>query len=151
VEIALLKVKGLSKNEAREKALFELRQVGMEEWADHFPAELSGGQAQRVSIARALAMDPDVILFDEPTSALDPELTREVLEVMKKLALGGMTMLVVTHEMGFALSAANSILFMEGGVIAEQGSPKEIMSDPRYERTQKFLKQLIDFSKEEAE
>jgi polar amino acid transport system ATP-binding protein len=151
VEIALLKVKGLSKNEAREKALFELRQVGMEEWADHFPAELSGGQAQRVSIARALAMDPDVILFDEPTSALDPELTREVLEVMKKLALGGMTMLVVTHEMGFALSAANSILFMEGGVIAEQGSPKEIMSDPRYERTQKFLKQLIDFSREEAE
>ena len=151
VEIALLKVKGLSKNEAREKALFELRQVGMEEWADHFPAELSGGQAQRVSIARALAMDPDVILFDEPTSALDPELTREVLEVMKKLAVGGMTMLVVTHEMGFALSAANSILFMEGGVIAEQGSPKEIMSDPRYERTQKFLRQLIDFSREEAE
>ena len=151
VEIALLKVKGMSKEEAREKALYELRQVGMEEWADHYPAELSGGQAQRVSIARALAMDPDVILFDEPTSALDPELTREVLEVMKKLALGGMTMLVVTHEMGFALSAATSILYLEGGVIAEQGSPREIMSDPRYERTQKFLKQLVDFSREGPE
>ncbi len=123
VEIALIKVRGMKPKEAREKALEELRQVGMEEWAEHYPAELSGGQAQRVSIARALAMDPDVILFDEPTSALDPELTREVLEVMKKLALAGMTMLVVTHEMGFACSVANRIMFMEHGEIKEQGSP----------------------------
>ncbi|TAJ43424.1 amino acid ABC transporter ATP-binding protein, partial [Methanofollis fontis] len=105
VEIALLKVKRMEAKAAREKALFELRRVGMEDWADNYPAELSGGQAQRVSIARALAMDPDVILFDEPTSALDPELTREVIEVMKNLSRDGMTMLVVTHEMGFALSA----------------------------------------------
>ncbi|MBA7486883.1 Glutamine transport ATP-binding protein GlnQ [subsurface metagenome] len=114
VELALLRVRGIrgmGRAEAREKALIELRQVGMEDWADHYPAELSGGQAQRVSIARALAMDPDVILFDEPTSALDPELTREVLEVMKRLAQQGMTMLVVTHEMGFACSVANEILF----------------------------------------
>jgi polar amino acid transport system ATP-binding protein len=144
VEIALLKVKGMSKEEAREKALSELRQVGMEDWADHYPAELSGGQAQRVSIARALAMDPDVILFDEPTSALDPELTREVLEVMKKLAQQGMTMLVVTHEMGFACSVATEILFMENGLIAEQGSPETLMNDPQYTRTKNFLGQFID-------
>ncbi len=144
VEIALLKVKGMSKEEAREKALYELRQVGMEDWADHYPAELSGGQAQRVSIARALAMDPDVILFDEPTSALDPELTREVLEVMKKLAQQGMTMLVVTHEMGFACSVATEIIFMENGVIAEQGSPETLMNDPQYTRTKNFLGQFID-------
>ncbi|RXE56084.1 glutamine ABC transporter ATP-binding protein [Methanoculleus taiwanensis] len=144
VEVALLKVKGMGKEEAREKALYELRQVGMEDWADHYPAELSGGQAQRVSIARALAMDPDVILFDEPTSALDPELTREVLEVMKKLAQQGMTMLVVTHEMGFACSVATEILFMENGLIAEQGSPEMLLSDPQYTRTRNFLGQLAD-------
>jgi polar amino acid transport system ATP-binding protein len=144
VEIALLKVKGMSKEEAREKAFAELRQVGMEDWADHYPAELSGGQAQRVSIARALAMDPDVILFDEPTSALDPELTREVLEVMKKLAQEGMTMLVVTHEMGFACSVATEILFMENGLIAEQGSPEVLLNDPRNTRTKNFLGQFAD-------
>ncbi len=141
VEVALLKVKGMSKEEAREKAMFELRQVGMEDWADHYPAELSGGQAQRVSIARALAMEPDVILFDEPTSALDPELTREVLEVMKKLALEGMTMLVVTHEMGFARSVATEIIFMENGHIVESGTPEEIINNPKFERTGKFIGQ----------
>jgi polar amino acid transport system ATP-binding protein len=149
VEIALLKVKKMSKEEARKKALDELRQVGMEDWADHYPAELSGGQAQRVSIARALAMDPDVILFDEPTSALDPELTREVLEVMKKLVQQGMTMLVVTHEMSFACSVATEILFMENGTIAEEGSPDELLTNPKYERTQNFLGQFIDFKKED--
>jgi len=128
VEIALLKVRKMDAKAAREKALYELRQVGMEDWAEHYPAELSGGQAQRVSIARALAMDPDVILFDEPTSALDPELTREVLEVMKKLASEGMTMLVVTHEMGFATSAANRVVFMEHGLIQEDGTPEELLN-----------------------
>ena len=128
VEIALLKVRKMDAKAAREKALYELRQVGMEDWSEHYPAELSGGQAQRVSIARALAMDPDVILFDEPTSALDPELTREVLEVMKKLASEGMTMLVVTHEMGFATSAANRVVFMEHGLIQEDGTPEELLN-----------------------
>jgi polar amino acid transport system ATP-binding protein len=150
VEVALIKVKGLSKEEAREKALYELRQVGMEDWSDHFPAELSGGQAQRVSIARALAMDPDVILFDEPTSALDPELTREVLEVMKNLAQRGMTMLIVTHEMGFACSVANEILFMDNGKIMENGSPDDLLNDPQFERTQNFLGQFIDFKGNEG-
>ncbi|MDI6719714.1 MAG: amino acid ABC transporter ATP-binding protein [Methanomicrobiales archaeon] len=144
VEIALLKVKKMDPKAAREKALFELRQVGMEEWADHYPAELSGGQAQRVSIARALAMDPDVIMFDEPTSALDPELTREVLEVMKKLARQGMTMLVVTHEMGFACSVATEILFMEKGRIVEQGSPNDLLYDPRFTRAKGYLNQFSD-------
>ncbi|KAF1075971.1 amino acid ABC transporter ATP-binding protein [Methanogenium sp. MK-MG] len=142
VEVALIKVRGMKPKEAREKALDELRQVGMEEWAEHYPAELSGGQAQRVSIARALAMNPDVILFDEPTSALDPELTREVLEVMKKLALAGMTMLVVTHEMGFACSVANRIMFMEHGEIKEQGSPEELMNDTKFERCRNFIGQF---------
>ena len=112
VELALLKVKKMGKKEAREKALFELERVGMLDWADHYPAQLSGGQAQRVSIARALAMDPEVMLFDEPTSALDPELKREVMEVMRKLAAQGMTCLVVTHEMKFATSFASEILLM---------------------------------------
>jgi polar amino acid transport system ATP-binding protein len=146
VEIALLKVKRMDPKAAREKALYELRQVGMEDWADHYPAELSGGQAQRVSIARALAMDPDVILFDEPTSALDPELTREVLEVMKKLSNEGMTMLVVTHEMGFALSAASEVLFMEHGLIAERGPPSEIPTSPAFERTRKFVGKFTEYS-----
>jgi len=146
VEIALIKVRGMNAKDAREKAMSELRQVGMAEWADHYPAELSGGQAQRVSIARALAMDPDVMLFDEPTSALDPELTREVLEVMRKLALAGMTMLVVTHEMGFACSVANQILFMEHGIIKEQGTPHELMNDPQNERCKAFIGQFREYS-----
>jgi len=139
VEVALIKVKGMSREDATKKAMEELSRVGMEEWADHYPAELSGGQAQRVSIARALAMDPDVMLFDEPTSALDPELTKEVLEVIKKLANQGMTMLIVTHEMSFARSVANEILFMEDGRIVERGSPDHVANDPSFERTRKFL------------
>lgn len=139
VEIALIRVKGMSKADARKKALEELQQVGLLDKANAYPAELSGGQAQRLSIARALAMDPEVILFDEPTSSLDPELTREVLEVMKRLARAGMTMLVVTHEMGFALSVANEILFMEHGTIVEKGSPADIQTSPGFARTRMFL------------
>jgi polar amino acid transport system ATP-binding protein len=145
VEIALLKVKKMDPKEAREKAMFELKQVGMADWADHYPAELSGGQAQRVSIARALAMDPDIMLFDEPTSALDPELTREVLEVMKKLAVEGMTMLVVTHEMGFACSVANKICFMEHGHIKEQGTPAELLNNPKFERCKAFIGEFREY------
>lgn len=146
VEIALLKVKKMSAKEAREKAMFELKQVGMADWANHYPAELSGGQAQRVSIARALAMDPDIMLFDEPTSALDPELTREVLEVMKKLSQQGMTMLVVTHEMGFACSVANKICFMEHGHIKEEGSPDELLNNPKFERCKAFIGEFREYS-----
>ncbi|MDD1675579.1 MAG: amino acid ABC transporter ATP-binding protein [Methanomicrobiales archaeon] len=145
VEIGLTRVRKIPPAEAREKALFELRQVGMDEWADHYPAELSGGQAQRVSIARALAMDPDVIMFDEPTSALDPELTREVLEVMKTLAKRGMTMIVVTHEMGFACSVATEILFMEKGTIVEKGKPEEMLNNPEFERTKAYLGRILDY------
>ncbi|MFA6224861.1 MAG: amino acid ABC transporter ATP-binding protein [Methanoregula sp.] len=144
VEIAPIKVRKMKQAEARKKAMEELRRVGMQDWADHYPAELSGGQAQRVSIARALAMDPEVILFDEPTSALDPELTREVLEVMKNLARGGMTMLVVTHEMGFARSVATEVIFMEGGEIVEQGPPGEILTNPRHTRTREFIGKIVD-------
>jgi len=139
VEIAPIKVRNMDRTAARAKALAELRRVGLEEWADHYPAELSGGQAQRVSIARCLAMDPEVILFDEPTSALDPELTREVLEVMKDLARSGMTMLVVSHEMGFARSVATEVIFMEGGRIIEQGPPSDLMINPKHPRTREFL------------
>ena len=144
VEIAPIKVRKMKPAEAREKAMEELRRVGMQDWADHYPAELSGGQAQRVSIARSLAMDPEVILFDEPTSALDPELTREVLEVMKDLAKSGMTMLVVTHEMSFARSVATEIVFMEGGQIVEQGPPSEIMANPKQSRTREFIGKIVD-------
>lgn len=139
VEIALLKVKKMSREEAREKAMFELERVGMADHAEYYPAQLSGGQAQRVSIARALAMDPDVMLFDEPTSALDPELKREVLEVMRQLAADGMTMLIVTHEMNFATSFATEILFMENGEIIERGDPRDILSDKNFERTRAFI------------
>jgi polar amino acid transport system ATP-binding protein len=144
VEIAPIKVRKMKPAEAREKAMEELRRVGMQDWADHYPSELSGGQAQRVSIARSLAMDPEVILFDEPTSALDPELTREVLEVMKDLAKSGMTMLVVTHEMGFARSVATEVVFMEGGQIVEQGPPAEIMKNPKHPRTREFIGKIVE-------
>jgi polar amino acid transport system ATP-binding protein len=144
VEIAPIKVRKMKPDAARKKAMEELRRVGMEDWADHYPAELSGGQAQRVSIARSLAMDPEVILFDEPTSALDPELTREVLEVMKDLAKSGMTMLVVTHEMGFARSVATEVVFMEGGQIVEQGPPQEIMKNPKHPRTREFIGKISE-------
>ena len=139
VELALLKVKKMGKKEAREKALFELERVGMLDWADHYPAQLSGGQAQRVSIARALALDPEVMLFDEPTSALDPELKREVMEVMRKLAAQGMTCLVVTHEMKFATSFASEILLMEKGEIIERGKPEDIPTSPSFERMRAFM------------
>ena len=139
VELALLKVKKMGKKEAREKAMFELERVGMLDWADHYPAQLSGGQAQRVSIARALAMDPEVMLFDEPTSALDPELKREVMEVMRKLADQGMTCLVVTHEMKFATSFASEILLMEKGEIIERGKPEDIPTSPSFERMRAFM------------
>jgi len=145
VEIALLKVRGMTPAEAKEKALFELRRVGLEDKADCYPAELSGGQAQRVSIARALAMDPDVMLFDEPTSALDPELTREVLEVIRMLARQGMTMLIVTHEMRFALSVANEVIFMENGTIAERGTPGDILNNPGYDRMKKFIGKIEEY------
>jgi len=144
IEIGLIKVKGMRKNEARQKAIEELKQVGLEKQADLYPAQLSGGQKQRVSIARALAMDPKVILFDEPTSALDPELIGEVLEVIKKLAIGGMTMVVVTHEMGFARSVANEIIFVESGRIIDQGTPYKLFTNPDHERTRKFLCKITE-------
>ena len=144
VEIGLIRVKGMDKNRAREKAMEELKQVGLEKQAYLYPAQLSGGQKQRVSIARALAMDPSVMLFDEPTSALDPELIGEVLEVIKKLAINGMTMVVVTHEMGFARSVANEIIFMEGGKIIDQGTPYKIFNNPDHERTRQFLRKITE-------
>ncbi|MDD5016065.1 MAG: amino acid ABC transporter ATP-binding protein [Atribacterota bacterium] len=144
VEIGLVRVKKIDKKEAKEKAIKELRQVGLEEQANLYPAQLSGGQKQRVSIARALAMDPKVMLFDEPTSALDPELIGEVLEAIKKLALSGMTMVVVTHEMGFARSVANEIIFMEQGSIIDQGTPYKIFTNPEHERTRKFLYKITE-------
>jgi ABC-type polar amino acid transport system, ATPase component len=129
----------MDKKEARKKAMFELERVGMADWADYYPAQLSGGQAQRVSIARTLAMDPEVILFDEPTSALDPELKREVMEVMKKLAAEGMTCIVVTHEMKFATSFATEIFLMDKGEIVEHGDPKDIPTSPDFARLRSFI------------
>lgn len=151
VSIGLTKVKGLDRRKAREKALQELKQVGLEDKAASYPAQLSGGQKQRVAIARALAMDPQLILFDEPTSALDPELIGEVLAVMKNLANRGMTMLVVSHEMGFARSVADEVVFMEGGVIVEQGPPTQLFSRPQVQRTGEFLSRLSGLFGEEEE
>ena len=144
VEIGLIRVKGMDKNRAREKAMEELKQVGLEKQAYLYPAQLSGGQKQRVSIARALAMNPSVMLFDEPTSALDPELIGEVLEVIKNLAIDGMTMVVVTHEMGFARSVANEVIFIESGRIIDQGSPYKLFTNPEHERTKKFLYKITE-------
>jgi polar amino acid transport system ATP-binding protein len=151
IEIGLIKVKGIKKEEAKKKAIEELRQVGLEQQANLYPAQLSGGQKQRVSIARALAMDPSVMLFDEPTSALDPELIGEVLEVIKMLAIKGMTMVLVTHEMGFARSVANEIIFMEEGKILESGPPYKLFNNPKYERTKKFLKKITELYGESDE
>ena len=120
-----------------------LERVGLAEKAEEYPRNLSGGQQQRVAIARALAMDPEVILFDEPTSALDPEMVGEVLDVMKDLAREGMTMVVVTHEMGFAKEVANKVIFMDGGVIVEQGTPDEVLNHPKEPRTQDFLSKVL--------
>jgi len=139
VMIAQQKVLGRSKAEAARVALEQLNKVGLGDRADYFPAQLSGGQQQRVAIARALAMDPHMMLFDEVTSALDPELVRGVLDVMKQLAEGGMTMMVVTHEMGFARDVATRVVFMDGGVIVEQGTPAEVFDNPQHERTKDFL------------
>ncbi|HNV11611.1 MAG TPA: ATP-binding cassette domain-containing protein, partial [Propionibacteriaceae bacterium] len=126
--------------EARARQLLE--QVGLSEKADAYPASLSGGQQQRVAIARALAMEPEVMLFDEPTSALDPELVGEVLKVMRDLAEGGMTMIVVTHEMAFARDVADRVVFMDAGVVVEQGPPHEVINNPREERTRQFLRRM---------
>lgn len=132
-----------SKAEAREKAFAMLDRVGLKDRADEYPVRLSGGQQQRVGIARALAMDPKAILFDEPTSALDPELVGEVLAVMTQLAREGMTMVVVTHEIGFAREVADHVIFMDGGVIVEEGTPEEVVVNPREERTRAFLKHVL--------
>jgi polar amino acid transport system ATP-binding protein len=144
VRLGLMRVKGLSKQEATARAMQELARVGLADKAKAYPAELSGGQQQRVSIARALAMDPKLILFDEPTSALDPELIGEVLAVMEDLAKSGMTMLVVTHEMGFARTVADEIIFMEKGVIVEQGPPEQLFRNPKHPRTAEFLRRITD-------
>ena len=140
---APIQVKGVKRAEALERAKDLLAQVGLSEKAEAYPAQLSGGQQQRVAIARALAMNPKLMLFDEPTSALDPELVGEVLGVMKKLASEGMTMVVVTHEMGFAREVADQLVFMDGGVIVESGAPREVLSNPQHERTQAFLSKVM--------
>ncbi|GGL26657.1 ATP-binding protein [Halarchaeum grantii] len=138
------RVLGKSKADANERALDELERVGLADQADSYPAELSGGQKQRVGIARALAMDPKLMLFDEPTSALDPELIGEVLGVMRELADEGMTMLCVTHEMGFARQVATDIMFLEDGRLVEHGDPEQLFTDPQHERTEQFLRRLTD-------
>jgi polar amino acid transport system ATP-binding protein len=140
---APMHVKRVKKADAVARAKDLLDQVGMAEKATAYPAQLSGGQQQRVAIARALAMNPKLMLFDEPTSALDPELVGEVLEVMKKLAAEGMTMVVVTHEMGFAREVANQLVFMDGGVVVESGNPREVLSNPQHERTKAFLSKVL--------
>lgn len=142
VSIGLRRVKKYSKQDAHEKALEVLNRVKLAEWADHYPAQLSGGQQQRVGIARALAMEPDVILFDEPTSALDPELIGEVLQVMLDLAKAGTTMLVVTHEMGFARAVASEMIFIDKGLIIERGTPNHFSVSPESDRVKLFLSQL---------
>ena len=152
VKLGLTRVKHMSDEAATEKAMRELSRVGLADRADHYPGQLSGGQQQRVGIARALAMDPRVMLFDEPTSALDPELIGEVLEVMRQLALDGMTMMVVTHEMGFAREVADRIVFMEKGYIVEEGSPDEMFNHPRFDRTREFLWKITElYGKKEKE
>ncbi|WP_125581690.1 MULTISPECIES: amino acid ABC transporter ATP-binding protein [Lacticaseibacillus] len=143
IKLAPMKVKAQSEADATAKAKALLAQVGLEDKADAFPTSLSGGQMQRVAIARALAMEPDVMLFDEPTSALDPEMVGEVLKVMEDLAKSGMTMVIVTHEMGFAREVANEVWFMDDGIIAEKGKPEAIFSHPEHPRTQDFLSKVL--------
>lgn len=143
ITLAPVQLKKLSKQEAEKTALDLLRRVGLEDKADSYPEQLSGGQKQRVAIARSLAMNPSIMLFDEPTSALDPEMVGEVLNVMKELAKAGMTMVVVTHEMGFAREVASRILFMDGGYIIEEGSPAEVLKNPKQERTIAFLEKVL--------
>ena len=143
ITIAPVELKKMTKAQAREKAMELLNKVGLAEKAEVYPAQLSGGQKQRVAIARALAMGPDIMLFDEPTSALDPEMVGEVLEVMKQLAAEGMTMVVVTHEMGFAREVADRVVFMDGGYIVEEGTPEEVFGHPKEERTISFLNKVL--------
>ncbi|MDQ6754420.1 MAG: amino acid ABC transporter ATP-binding protein [Actinomycetota bacterium] len=140
---APMRVKRISRARATARAMELMERVGLGDKADYYPAHLSGGQQQRVAIARALAMDPKLMLFDEPTSALDPELVGEVLDVMKELASSGMTMIVVTHEMGFAREVADSLVFMDGGVVVESGDPREVLSAPQHERTKAFLSKVL--------
>lgn len=142
VTLALTKVEGLPKAEAKEKGLAALAEVGLADKADTYPANLSGGQQQRVAIARAVALEPKVMLFDEPTSALDPELVGDVLDVMMKVREAGMTMLVVSHEMRFAREAADRVVFMDGGLVVEQGTPEQIFGAPKEARTQAFLSRV---------
>lgn len=143
ITMAPMSLKKLPKAEANEKAMELLNRVGLSEKADSYPAQLSGGQKQRIAIARALAMEPEIMLFDEPTSALDPEMVGEVLDVMKDLANAGMTMVVVTHEMGFAREASNRVLFMDQGIIMEEGTPQEIFDNPQNPRTKEFLNKVL--------
>ena len=141
--LAPVQVKGMKKSEAEEKAKQLLQRVGLGDRANAYPIQLSGGQKQRIAIVRALMMEPEVMLFDEPTSALDPEMVGEVLEVMKELAHGGMTMVVVTHEMGFAREVGNRVLFMDHGQLVEQGTPSEIFDSPKHPRLQDFLSKVL--------
>ncbi|GAA5350583.1 amino acid ABC transporter ATP-binding protein [Streptococcus uberis] len=143
ITLSPIKTKGLSTSDAEQKAYELLEKVGLLEKANAYPASLSGGQQQRIAIARGLAMDPDVLLFDEPTSALDPEMVGEVLTVMQDLARSGMTMAIVTHEMGFAKEVADRVIFMDGGVIVEEGSPKNLFENPQESRTKDFLSKVL--------
>ncbi|WP_105618232.1 amino acid ABC transporter ATP-binding protein [Vallitalea okinawensis] len=143
ITIGPMKVKKISKEQAEKEAMELLERVGLEDKATAYPKQLSGGQKQRIAIVRALAMKPDVMLFDEPTSALDPEMVGEVLEVMKQLGNEGMTMVVVTHEMGFAKEVASRVLFMDEGIIAEEGTPEQIFDNPQHPRTKEFLSKVL--------
>ena len=143
ITLAPVKLKLLSQNQADEKAMELLERIGLADKADGYPSTLSGGQKQRIAIVRSLAMSPKVMLFDEPTSALDPEMVGEVLSVMKELAKGGMTMVVVTHEMGFAREVADRVVFMEDGIVAEEGTPSQIFDSPKSERLKKFLNCIL--------
>lgn len=143
ITLSPIKVKKIPKGDAEKKAMALLARVGLEDKADAYPKQLSGGQKQRIAIVRALAMEPDVMLFDEPTSALDPEMVGEVLDVMKQLASEGMTMVVVTHEMGFAREVGTRLFFMDEGIIAEEGNPKEIFDNPKNERTKEFFSKVL--------
>lgn len=143
ITISLTKVKKQSEEESKEKAIKLLKRVGLEDKANAYPSQLSGGQKQRIAIVRALAMEPDVLLFDEPTSALDPEMVGEVLDLMRDLAKDGMTMVVVTHEMGFAREVADRVVFMSEGAIIEEGSPADLFDHPQSERLQSFLAKVL--------
>ena len=143
ITLAPIQVKGLSKTEANKNAFKLLERVGIDDQANKYPSELSGGQQQRAAISRALALEPKLMLFDEPTSALDPEMIKEVLDVMVELAKGGMTMIVVTHEMGFAKEVADQMIFMDEGMIVEKAQTKEFFANPKSERTKLFLSQIL--------